>query len=56
MAKVFVVTGFDLGWDNVVAVYSADTVSLETLEKAYRDTEYYITERDLETTYTRDPD
>lgn len=56
MKNVFVVTGTDLGWDCVVAVYSADDVTLEALEAGYPYPDYVITERDLETTYTPDCD
>lgn len=39
--KVYVVTGTDLGWDNVCGVFDPDNVSLKELEKVFQGN-YYI--------------
>jgi len=46
---VFVVTGLELGWDCVVAVYDAGSVSKENLLKQYPQGEYVISETAVET-------
>lgn len=48
---VYVVTGLELGWDCVVAVYT-DTVPLEELQKVYPEGEYVISEVALKSTIT----
>ena len=47
MKIVYVVTGFDLGWDNVVGVYDADKVSLEQLQELFPNNEYYIDDKQV---------
>ena len=47
--RVFVVTGLKLGWDCVVAVYDADSVSEEDLRSRYPEGEYVISETGVET-------
>lgn len=47
--RVFVVTGLELGWDCVVAVYDTATVSKEDLLKQYPQGEYVISEAAVET-------
>lgn len=56
MAKVFVVTGLDLGWDCVVAVFSADTVSVDALGAQYKRPDYVISELTVETEFFADPE
>jgi hypothetical protein len=46
--KVYVVTGLELGWDNVVTVYHED-VSLSDISKEWPADRFVITERTLET-------
>lgn len=48
MSKVFVVTGYELGWDNVVAVFRANKVTQEQLDKVFPSSQYYISERTIE--------
>lgn len=47
--RVFVVTGLELGWDCVVGVYEADSVSAEDLESQYPKGEYIISSVNVET-------
>lgn len=47
--RVFVVTGLELGWDCVVGVYDADSVSKEDLKSQYPKGEYVISETSVET-------
>ena len=47
--RVFVVTGLELGWDCVVAVYDMANVSKENLLKQYPQGEYVISEAAVET-------
>lgn len=47
--RVFVVTGLELGWDCVVAVYDADSVSKKDLKSQYPEGEYVISEAAVET-------
>lgn len=46
--KVFVVTGFELGWDNVVGVFDADVVTKDDLLNQFPKDDYYIAEHDVE--------
>lgn len=41
--KVYVVTGLQLGWDCVVAVYSHEHVTFEELDRQYPADEYVVT-------------
>lgn len=45
---VYVVTGFDLGWDCVIGVFDADTVSLKTLTERFPEDSYYINKQFVE--------
>lgn len=45
MKKVFVVTGYQLGWDCVVGVYDSETNSFEELVKEFPEQDYYIQEQ-----------
>lgn len=49
MSKVWVVTGFDLGWDCVVGTFNPKKVSEEQLEKRFPEENYYIQLKDVET-------
>lgn len=49
MRKVYVVTGFDLGWDNVVATFDPNKVTQEQIEKRFPEDNYYIQLKDIET-------
>lgn len=42
MSEVYVVTMPELGWDCVVGVFNADSVSVETLEKTFPESQYVI--------------
>ena len=44
-SKVYVVQNLELGFDNVVAVYSAKDVNIETLILEYGGGNYHIEER-----------
>ena len=44
---VYVVTGFELGWDNVVGVFS--NISKEELLKCFPEDQYYIRDHSIET-------
>lgn len=46
--RVFVVTGLQLGWDCVVAVYDMTSVSEESLLKQYPRGEYVISKMTVE--------
>jgi hypothetical protein len=46
--KVYVVTGVELGWDCVVAVYSCESIPLAELELEYPQGDFVITERVVE--------
>ena len=46
--KVYVVTGLELGWDCVVAVYDAQQVSKEQILEAWPKDQYVIHEQTLE--------
>lgn len=46
--NVYVVTGLELGWDCVVAVYDADKVSLAAVQDDWPFDHYVITKRDVE--------
>lgn len=45
--NLLIVTGIDLGWDCVVAVYPSSDENLAKLEKAYPERDYTITEMSL---------
>ena len=47
MNKVYVVTCPQLGWNNVVGVFTYDLFE-ETLKEAFPDDQYIITERTVE--------
>lgn len=52
MSEVYVVTMPELGWDCVVGVFDADSVSLKSLEEVFPEGEYvihgeYAPEKDL---------
>ena len=51
MKNVYVITGLDLGWDCVVAIYNKDEVSYEDLVKLYPndDNGYVIHEKTIDT-------
>lgn len=47
--KVFVVTGLELGWDNVIGIFSQDHVTKEDLEKSFpKEEKYYISDMAVE--------
>jgi hypothetical protein len=48
MKYVYVVTSRDLGWDNVVGVFDASTITLEELQAVFREPPYYIDHRRVE--------
>lgn len=42
MSNVYVVTNVDLGWDCVVAVFNADSVSASSLEDLFKADDGYV--------------
>jgi hypothetical protein len=52
MKTVYVVTGPQLGWDCVVAVYT-ESVTLKTIKEEYPEPEYIISKMTLETEFTK---
>lgn len=49
MSKVWVVTGFELGWDCVVAIFDSTQVTKEQLEERFDSEQYYIQRKTIET-------
>lgn len=54
--KVIVVTGFGLGWDNVVGVYStleaaAKDLEFDSVEALKEDEQYYLDEHYVDNNY-----
>jgi len=48
METVFVVIGLDLGWDNIVGVFSKEKITLEELQNEFPKGEYHIFSRNVE--------
>lgn len=45
--KVYVVTGFHLGWDNVCGIFDPSEVSITDLEKVFSEADFYIQLKDI---------
>jgi hypothetical protein len=48
MTKVWVVTGFELGWDCVVGIFDAKKVTCEQIEERFPESRYYVQKKDIE--------
>lgn len=46
--KVWVVTGFDLGWDCVVGIFDPDKVTEEEIVKRFPEKHYYLQMKEIE--------
>lgn len=47
--RVYVVTGYELGWDCVAGVFDASVVDYDDLLKVYPESDFYINEKTIRT-------
>lgn len=53
MKKVWVVTGLELGWDCVVAVFDTDSMSIDEVLREFPEDSYVVHERTVETSLNK---
>lgn len=49
MQQVIIVKEYDLGWDDIVAVFNAEQVSMKSVEKLFPAESYYVNLYTIET-------
>ena len=48
MKTVIIVKDLELGWDNIVGVFDADVITIESLQQTFPDKEYIIQDYSVE--------